>query len=291
VGLQPLRGSLASWTPGARGTADPLHAVSAVWPAIVGPDVAANCAPIALAHGTLTIATRSSAWSQQLQFLTVAIVRGVGEHAPGAAVERIVFRAGAFRERERRGRPPSAAAAARRRGDASAYEPASDLADAFERVRARIRAARRATRVACSVCGAPLPADDAPRPCTACAIATARERALDLERLVYAAPWLTFEELREALPRLTVTEYEDARRRLLARWSLVLKRALVAGSARAGALERSIASSYVLLQSRLAPDRITPAVVANSLGAEVARVLFGERAALPESASEAPRRS
>lgn len=291
MALQPLRGSLASWAPGARATADPLHAISAAWPAIVGADVAANCAPIALAHGALTIATRSSAWSQQLQFLTVAILRGIGEQAPAATVERIVFRTGAFRERDRRSRPPSPAAAARGRGDASAYEPAADLADAFERVRARIRAARRATPVACPACGAPLPADDAPRPCTACAIGAARERALRLERLVYAAPWLTFEELREHLPRLTVSEYEDARRRLLARWSLVLKRALIAGGARAGATERSIASSYVLLQSRLPPDRITPAVVGNSLGAEVARVLFGERAALAESASEAPRRS
>lgn len=295
MSLQPLRGSLATWKPGVRGTADPLHAISSAWPAIVGADVAANCVPISLANETLAIATQSSAWSQQLQFLSLTILRGIAEHAPGTTVARLAFRAGAFRVGERRGPASQAAKAAkaRRRGDVAAYEPAVDLADAFERVRARIRDARRATPVSCVDCGAPLPADAAARPCTACAIGRSRERTVELERLLFAAPWLSFTELREQLPRLTVAEYERCRRRLLGRWWLVLERAKTMRRLASGALERSIASSYVLLQTRLAPDLVTPEVVSNALGPELTALLYGPPpgAKAAESASGKLRRS
>ena len=274
MSLQPLRGSLATWKPGLRGTADPLHAISSAWPAIVGADVAANCAPVALNNGSLTIATRSSAWSQQLQFLSLTIERGIAEHAPGTTVKRLVFRAGAMRANDRRRPAPSAAAAkARRRGDAAAYEPAADLADAFERVRARIRAARRATPVACPDCGAPLPPDSAMRSCTACAIAKQHSGTVELERLIFSAPWLSFHELREQMPRLSVAEYERSRRRLLGRWWLMLERAKAAGRL-SDTMERSIASSYVLLQTRLSPDAVTPEVVRNALGPEIAALIY-----------------
>jgi hypothetical protein len=279
MSLQPLRGALAAWKP-VGGAIEPLHAISAAWPAIVGLDIAANCAPISLANGTLTIATRSSAWSQQLQFLSLSIVSGIGEHAGGTTVRRLAFRVGAFRGGERRS--PGAAmkkAAARRRGDAAGYEPAIDLADAFDRVRARIRDARRASPAACSRCGAPLGPEPNAGRCTPCALATASEATLHLERLIYAAPWLTFEDVREQLPRLSVVDYERSRRRLLGRWWLVLERARKAGVVGKHGLERSIASSYVLLQTRLSPDRVTPEVVSNALGADLAAILFGDRAA------------
>jgi hypothetical protein len=256
-----------------------LHAISAAWPAIVGLDVAANCAPLSLAHQTLTIATRSSAWSQQLQFLSPAILRGIGEHAPGTVVTKLLFRAGAFAPRERRAQSAPAAGRERKRREADVYEPAADLADAFERVRARIRAARRAAPATCAQCGAPLLAGDAAtRPCAACAIERGRSRTLELERLIFAAPWLTFAELHEHLPRLTVAEYERSRRRLLNRWWVILERARATHAFAPGQYERSIASSYVLLQTRLAPDAITPEVVTNALGAELAALLLAQRA-------------
>jgi hypothetical protein len=278
--LKPLRGSLARWTPGAGATVDPLQAITSAWSTIVGTDVAANSAPIALTHGALTIATRSSAWSQQLQFLSVSIERGIAEHAPGTKVTKLLFRAGAFRPSERRAASPPAASRARRRRDAEAYEPAADLADALERVRARIRDARRSSEAACPVCGAPRLAGAADQPCTPCAVAAARERTLELERLLFAAPWLPFEDVREQLPRVTVADYERARRTLLGRWWVVLERARVAQRLGNAANERSIASSYVLLRTRLAPDRITPAVVQNALGPELYGLLYGEREAL-----------
>ena len=281
MSLQPLRGSLANWKPAAGAAIEPLHAISAAWPAIVGVDVALNCAPISLSNETLTIASRSSAWSQQLQFLSVSILRGISEHASGAMVRRLAFRAGAFRGVERRASASATKSArARRRGDVAAYEPAADLADAFERVRARIRDARRASPGACPNCGAPLAPESAERSCMPCTIAAAHDRTLHIERTIYAAPWLSFEELRELLPRLSVADYERSRRRLLARWWLVLERARKAGATANNALERSIASSYVILQTRLAPDRITPEVVNNALGADLAAALYGERVTL-----------
>lgn len=280
MSLRPLQGALAAWKPGAGGAVDPLQAIASAWSAIVGADVAANSAPIALARGALTIATRSSAWSQQLQFLSVSIVRGIAERVPAANVTNLHFRAGAFRPPQRRVAHVPAASRARRRGDAAAYEPAADLADAMERVRARIRDARRASAAACPACGAPRPPGAEARPCTPCAIAAARERTLALERLLFAAPWLAFEEIREQLPRVTVTEYERSRRTLLGRWWLVLDRARVAQRLGDARRERSIASSYVLLRTRLPPDRITPAVVENALGPELCTLLFGQREAL-----------
>ena len=48
--------------------------------------------------------------------------------------------------------------------------------------------------------------------------------------------------------------------------------------------ERQIASSYVLLQSGLEPDRITPAVVRNLLGDELeAQLHWSARTPAPES--------
>ncbi|GAC1623865.1 MAG: hypothetical protein NVS4B5_16000 [Vulcanimicrobiaceae bacterium] len=49
-GLRSLGASLETWTP-ARGRAiDPLHAIAAAWPGIVGADVAAQSAPLLLAR-------------------------------------------------------------------------------------------------------------------------------------------------------------------------------------------------------------------------------------------------
>jgi hypothetical protein len=95
-----------------------------------------------------------------------------------------------------------------------------------------------------------------------------------LERIVYMAPWLELAELREQVPGLGAAEFERARRNLLQRWWLILERAKRAGKLSSSGLERHVASSYVLLQSRLAPDRITPAIVRNLLGPELEALLW-----------------
>jgi hypothetical protein len=80
--------------------------------------------------------------------------------------------------------------------------------------------------------------------------------------------------MREQLPGLSAAEFERARRSLLQRWWLVLERARRAGKLSASGLERHVASSYVLLQSRLSPDRVTPAVARNLLGPELEALLW-----------------
>ncbi len=285
MALTPLRGALGEWAPGKGIRADPLYALEAAWPTIVGADVAANSAPLAINGKTLLIATRSSAWSQQLQFLSPAILAAVRALPQANAVERVSFRAGALR------RVPGRAAArpARtqrpgRRG--AAPEPAADLAEAVARLRRRLNAVRRTAGGTCRTCGAPLVAEDPNRlDCAPCAGALERGREGELQRLLFMAPWITRAEVAETVPGVTAVEFERARRYLLQRWWLVLERTRRAGKLGGSGLERQVASSYVLLQSRLPPDRITPAVVLNLLGPELQKLLWPS-----EPAANEPRR-
>jgi hypothetical protein len=106
-------------------------------------------------------------------------------------------------------------------------------------------------------------------------------RRTDLERLLFNVPWLDFESLASLVPGLDRGELEAVRRGLLQRWWRVLER--VGRSTRPITdRERSIASSYVLLQSGLAPDEITPAVTRNVLGADIeARLACGPGSRTP----------
>ncbi|MBD5635624.1 MAG: hypothetical protein IAI49_14200, partial [Candidatus Eremiobacteraeota bacterium] len=156
----------------------------------------------------------------------------------------------------------------------SAVEPAADAAEALARLRLRVAGLLRAALANCRSCDAPLDASAADGRCAPCLGQAERERELVLTRLIYMAPWLTLAELREQLPDLSGAEFERARRLLLQRWWLILERAKAAGTVSRSGLERHVASSYVLLQSRLAPDRITPAIVGNLLGEDVVRLLW-----------------
>jgi hypothetical protein len=283
MALKPLRGALGEWAPGKGVAADPLYALEAAWPAIVGPDVAANSAPLAINGKTLLIATRSSAWSQQLQFLSATILGGLSGVPQARGIERLSFRAGALRRVP--GRSGARPARAPRPGrKAPPDEPAADLAEAVARLRRRLSGLRRTAAGTCARCGAPLGSEDGPRVmCAPCAGEGERRREADLQRLLYMAPWITRAELAETLPGVSVAEFERARRYLLQRWWLVLERTRRAGRLSGSGVERQVASSYVLLQSRLPPDRITPAVVLNLLGAELQALLWPVDTVPPES--------
>jgi len=282
MALKPLRGALSEWTPARGLVADPLYALSAAWPDIVGAGVAAHSAPLSINGSTLVIATRSSAWSQQLQFLSPAILTGVRAVAQAGAVERLTFRVGALSRVqgsrvEGRG-TPRPTRTARTGGRAPEPEAAADLEEAFLRVRRRLSALRRMVPAACGRCGAPLAAGDARVECAPCRGEAEKSRAAELQRLIYMAPWLAPAELAEALPGVTAGEFERARRHLLQRWWVVLERARRAGRVSGSGLERHVASSYVLLQSRLPPDRITAAMVLNLLGPELQALLWPSQA-------------
>ena len=278
-GLRPLRASLETWTPGRGREIDPLHAIAAAWPGIVGANVASNSSPLELVATNLVVGTRSSAWSQQLQFLSMQILTRLRELPCGVAVERMTFRTGLLPRVRRRTMTGAISRKPRPRTTRNDPRelPAADVFEAFERLRTRMSVAALKIVVRCNRCGAAreaATASDEGGRCAPCEGEADSERRTFVERLVYMAPWLTALELREQVPDLRVAEFERARKLLLARWWLVLERARLAGRVSPSGIERHVGSSYVLLQSRLPPDRITPAVVQNLLGADLEKLLW-----------------
>ena len=65
------------------------------------------------------------------------------------------------------------------------------------------------------------------------------------------------------------------RNRLLSRWWETLARARASKRLSRDGRERTIASSYVVLKSKLPPEAIDPATVRNVLGDELHDVMYG----------------
>jgi predicted nucleic acid-binding Zn ribbon protein len=64
---------------------DALRAVLAVWPDLVGIDVAGHARPVTLRDGLLTIAVDDPAWSTRVRYLEGELVRAVAPRlGPGA---------------------------------------------------------------------------------------------------------------------------------------------------------------------------------------------------------------
>ena len=273
MSLRSLRSVVGEWRPTRVRLEDPLQAVLAAWPAIVGENVAAQSWPLELSGDALIIATRSSAWSQQLQFLSEDILHALTALPEGRTIARLVFRSGALR----RAREHAAADAPPRRQPPAPSlppEPAADQWEALDRFRRRIASLRRHAAASCRTCGAPLD-EPARETCAPCEGGAQRERLLAAERVLFMAPWLGYAETAEQVARLEHGEFERARRALLQRWWLILQRARRAGKLSKSGIERKVASSYVLLQSRLRPDRVTAAIMANLLGEELQTLLWG----------------
>jgi len=292
MSLRPLKAAVETWAPGRGIAADPLHRISATWAQIVGSNVAKHSEPLALNGATLLIATRSSAWSQQLQLLSPTILRGIAALPDAVPVERLAFRSGGLRRTESQAlsRRRTAAGTAAPRGVDAPPAPAADAAEALGRLRLRLTALRARADRACVVCGAPLEGDAGrAERCAPCEGETERERMLLVERTIYLAPWLTHAELREQIPDLSGAEFERARRVLLQRWWLVLDRIRRGDKVGRSGDERQVASSYVLLQSRLPPDRITPAIVRNALGDDVTDALWPNRGERADSSNKSVR--
>jgi hypothetical protein len=78
-----LSEALSAWEPAHNAApAEPLALLEAGWEQIVGAKVAQNSRPAKIADGTLTITTRSSAWSHQLSFLSDHVLHAVGARLP-----------------------------------------------------------------------------------------------------------------------------------------------------------------------------------------------------------------
>jgi hypothetical protein len=270
--LRPLRTALAEWTPRAGGGIDPLAAISSAWPGLVGAGVAEHARPVELQRDALVVLTRSSAWSQQLTFLAPQILEGLNSLEEARGIGRLRFRVGVLRPRRARGSAPPAPR--RRRPVEAAVPLAADAtpADALRRLREGLARRGAGGGAACAECGAPHAGGGR---CAPCAGERGSARMVAAQRLMYEAPWLGYAGTAQLLAGLDRADYERWRRALLSRWWEILQRAR--WSKRVSAIERLVASSYLILQSALEPDRITPAIVRNLLGDELTALLFERR--------------
>jgi hypothetical protein len=274
--MKPLNAALSVWRPAGAPVNDPLHAIEQCWRDVVGANVAAHSRPLQIERGTLLLVTRSSAWSQQLAFLSEQILPSVRERS-GVAIERLRFRVGPLYEvpGPSAHRRKARAGAGKRRAEP---REAPSLEDAVERFRAGVSAAERAKATAgwkqCLRCGVRIAPTSGPA-CVPCSNAEACERSAILARLLFEVPWLGYAGLAPIVGHLSVREYSEARRRLLSQWWDVLVRVRRSGGKPLTMRDRMVASSYVLLKSELEPDRIAPAVVRNLLGDELHDIFYG----------------
>lgn len=272
--MKPLGQALGKWKPQALPAQDPIAVLQAEWPQIVGEDVAANTRPAEIVRDALLVITRSSAWSQQLAFLSERVLQAVQQRA-NLSVKSLRFRVGRVRESIGAGVPH------RRRSDRSkpplrTEQPAPTLEAAIDRFRADVAAAQRAKAAAgwkeCLRCGAYTASGPF---CVPCGNAHAQERDAHVARLLFEAPWLRYEGIAPLVPGLQVREYEAVRLALLRRWRDTLERIRRSAQPHVTMRDRSVASSYVLLKSRLDPDKIAPAVVRDLLGDELHEIFYG----------------
>jgi hypothetical protein len=233
--------------PGA-GSGDPLVAARGVWAELVGADVARAAQPVAIERDVLIVLTNSSAWSHQLAFLEPEIMRGLRALPETRALVRLRFRVGTIRK------PAGGAAGptSRRRGAAVPAEPpARTLDDALARLRRAVERSRTAHRAAggtfCALCEA---AVDVGPTCTPCRDDAVRRQRFACERLLFEAPWLGSEEVLALVPGLTAEAYDRIRRQLLRGWWAELRRAATLHRL------RKLASSFVLLETRIDPTRL-----------------------------------
>jgi hypothetical protein len=273
-----LADALVDWLPADGVQArDPIVLLDAGWREIVGDDVAQNSRPARMAGDTLIITTRSSAWSHQLSFLSEHVLRAVSARLPAAGIRRLRFTIGRLS-------PPRALAPprSRARGEARPSSPeraaAASLGETLARFRGDVERRRRSRRaegwLECADCGALLAPGSTGR-CAACRALRTQRLEAATARLLYEAPWLGFVGTAALVNGLREREYERIRRRMLAHWWGILARARAAKQLAKDGRERLIASSYVLLQSRLQPEAIMPATVRNILGDELHDLLYG----------------
>jgi len=253
--LTKLGSALAGWRPSGGPIGDPLSTIRAAWAEIVGDDVARAAQPVALSGTALVVVTASGAWSHQLSFLEREIVRSVV--ALGVtSVERLRFRIGTIKSARGAGGRVLVRSSY---GTPLAGNPTT-TADALSRFRVVVERRRSAHLAAggafCSGCGGAIATGLRCRPCVDLEERTQREAC---ERILYEAPWLDPESVITQVEGLTAEAYDRIRRRLLRAWvdELRLARKRYAVKAPIDVVRiRKLASSYVLLETRIDPNRL-----------------------------------
>jgi predicted nucleic acid-binding Zn ribbon protein len=62
------------------------------WPRVVGPEVAAHCAPVTFAEGVLVVRADSTAWATQVRLLVPTLLRRLAEELGDGVVEQVQVR-------------------------------------------------------------------------------------------------------------------------------------------------------------------------------------------------------
>lgn len=277
MSLTRLSEACQKWTPAVEAQADPLLAIVAAWPSIVGVQVAKNSQPLEINASTLVVLTRSNAWTHQLSFMSQQMLHAFTQHVPTAQIEKVRFKigriaapsaphAGARTERVTRSTPADQRPAAR------------SLSEAISRFRDDVKASQQAKAASgwkpCRRCGLPI-ARGKTACCVPCTQAETDERRRAVSRLLFEAPWLGFVGIGALVDGLAEREYRAVRLSVLRRWWETLLRAQRAGRLSPSGRERLIASSYVILKSGMDPEHIVPAVVRNLLGDELHDLIYG----------------
>jgi hypothetical protein len=274
--MKRLSHAMGDWKPARVSSRDPVALLAAGWSDIVGDEVARHSHPARLDDGTLLVTARSNAWSQQLSFLSERVVEAVRARMPQVRLERLRFRVGKLPEPATR--PERTARNAAQSATSDDRPPVDSAGEALARFRDDVEGSRRAKLAAawkeCERCTA-LIAPGTGTLCGPCENARAQERAGETARLLFDAPWLGYAGTAALVKGLSKDEYESVRLQLLTRWWDALSRAVAAKRLSPDGRERLIASSYVLLRSGLAPERIAPATVRNVLGDELHDLIYG----------------
>lgn len=275
--LRALKDATGLWQPAAQKNIDPLVALTAAWPSIVGKDIAAHSRPLEINGDTLLIATRSSAWTQQLSFLGDHVLRSIGQTVHIGGIGKIRFRVGKLRAAPA-GAPATSGARMPSRREVPQRAPAASIEEVLANFRAGVSAVKRAKSAAgwkeCVRCGLPV-ARGACGLCLPCEQAQSDTRVRKVARLLFEAPWLGYAGTAKVVKALPEREYESIRHRVLSRWWEMLSRAARSRVLTKSGRERLIASSYVILKSGLDPEEISPAVVRNLLGDELHDLIYG----------------
>jgi predicted nucleic acid-binding Zn ribbon protein len=68
--------------------------ILAIWPRVVGEEIAARTQPVKIERGVLYVRVDQSAWMQELHFMEREIIKKLKESAPDIELERIRFGSG-----------------------------------------------------------------------------------------------------------------------------------------------------------------------------------------------------
>jgi hypothetical protein len=272
-----LSKAIAGWKPAENDAVrEPIVLLEAGWEEIVGSEVAQHSQPAQIGNGTLTITTRSSAWSHQLSFLAEHLLRAVAARLPDAGIERLRFRVGRVVRRHRQVRRREGETGRAARVDRPESASSTEALARFRRnVEERHRTRRAQGWKECDGCGA-LVAPSSETLCPACLAARSQQLTATTAQLMFEAPWLGYGGTACLVDGLQQEEYERIRSLLLAHWWGILARARGARQLSRDGHERLVASSYVLLRSKLPPEEIMPATVRSILGEELHELLYGE---------------